>query len=67
MNSLKIKKTIFCETCGCKIIKTKTIKVKSTTSDEAIIEAKKMSDKWSNSIKPQNCKICDSILKEVNK
>jgi hypothetical protein len=60
MNTLKAKTTIYCETCGCPMKRTKSIKVKSGIKDEAIEEAKKATDAWKNSLKGQNCKICKS-------
>ena len=64
-NSLKVKAKINCSTCGCSLNRVKTIKVNSTTQEEAKIEANEKINNWKKSLKGTNCKICASIIKEV--
>lgn len=64
-NSLKIKTKINCNTCGCSLNRTKTIKVNATTQEEAKIEANEKIKNWQQSLKGTSCKICASIIKEI--
>ena len=65
MNSLKIKTKISCNTCGCTLTRSKTIKVSATTQEEAKTEASEKVNKWKEGLEGKNCKICESILKEL--
>ncbi len=65
MNELKVKATIACDTCGCATKKTKTIKVMSSTREDAINEANAKITKWKNGLKVQNCKTCASIIRDL--
>ena len=65
MNSLKIKTKISCNTCGCTLTRSKTIKVSATTQEEAKTEASEKVNKWKEWLEGKNCKICESILKET--
>ena len=65
MNLLKSSYTIHCETCGCSLKRTKTFRVEAVTREEAIQEASAKIDKWRGSLKGQNCKVCDSIIRDL--
>jgi hypothetical protein len=65
MASLKIKTKINCNTCGCTLNRTKTIKVTATTQEEAKAEAGQKVKKWEESLKGQNCKVCKSIIEDL--
>lgn len=65
MNALKLKTKISCNTCGCSLTKTKTIKVSATTEAEARTEATEKITSWKESIKGKNCKVCQTIIDEV--
>ena len=65
MNSLKLKLKIQCNTCGCSLLRKKTIKVKAITEQDAKKEAGKKIESWKISLKGKNCKCCDSIIKEL--
>lgn len=62
MNAIKIKTTIGCETCNCKLVRSKTIKVLAETRDAAIAECNERAKQWAESLRGQNCKVCESIL-----
>lgn len=64
-SSLKITSTIFCDTCNCKMKKTKTIKVNATTESDAKIETKEKIENWKKSLKKTDCRICKSIKNSV--
>lgn len=66
MNKLKYRVKINCNTCGCSMIRIKTIKVVSSIKEQAIKEAKTAEKKWHKSIVGQNCKVCQSIIDDVN-
>jgi hypothetical protein len=63
MNLLKAKATIRCKTCGCKLRRTKTIKVLATSEADAKREAQNKIADWTEGLIGQNCKTCTSILK----
>ncbi len=65
MNTLKAKTTIKCNTCGCSLKRTKSIKVKSSNKDEARVEANKSFESWLLGLKGTNCSICKSIIKDM--
>ena len=65
MNALKVKTKISCNTCGCTLNRAKTIKVSATTQEDAKIEANEKINKWKESLKGKNCKVCESIIKEL--
>ena len=66
MNSiLKAKAKIYCNTCGCMMRRTKSIKVIAKEKEPAIKEANEKIQKWEKSLEGQNCKICESILASV--
>lgn len=65
MNALKTKTTIYCETCGCPMRRTKTINVEAATKEEAIEEAKEKVSLWIKSLNGQNCQVCRSIMAGV--
>ena len=65
MNTLKAKTTISCNTCGCSLKRTKSIKVEALNKEEATIEANEKFKNWLKSLNGKNCKICDSIIKEM--
>ena len=66
MNMLKAKTKISCDTCGCSMNRSKSIKVESGSKEEAIREANEKIAKWQRSLKGQNCAVCASILKSMN-
>lgn len=65
MNALKIKTKVSCNTCGCALNRSKTIKVSASTQDEAKSEAAKKINEWKAGLKGQNCKTCESIIKDL--
>ena len=65
MNTLKAKITIKCETCGCSMKRVKSLKVISLSKDEAKKETDTLLKEWCASLKGQNCKVCNSIIKEL--
>lgn len=65
MSALKVKVKINCNTCGCDLARTKTIKVSATTQEEAKLEADLKIKEWTRGLDGENCKICTSILKDV--
>ena len=65
MNTLKAKTTINCNTCGCSLKRTKSIKVEAANKEDATVEANEKFKTWLVSLKGKNCKICDSIIKEM--
>lgn len=62
MNTLKVKATIHCATCGCEMKRIKTITVSATNMDEAKAEANVKVQAWRKSLIGQNCKVCQSII-----
>lgn len=62
---LKVKATIQCNTCGCKLPRVKSFKVKATTAEEAKAEVAPRITEWKRSLVGQNCRVCDSIIKAV--
>lgn len=66
MNALKAKAKIFCNTCGCTLSRSKTIKVEASVKEEAIEEANEKVAKWTASLKGTNCAVCALILKSMN-
>ena len=66
MNALKAKAKIPCNTCGCRLNRTKTIMVEASVKEEAIKEANEKLAKWQASLKGKNCAVCASILKSMN-
>ena len=65
MNSLKIKMKNSCNTCGCALNRTKTIHVSATTQEDAKKEANEKINAWQETLKGKNCKICESIIKDL--
>ena len=65
MNALKAKTTIHCNICGCKLKRTKTIKVESLIKEDAIKEAKDKIESWKESLKDQTCKVCKTIINSI--
>ena len=65
MNSLKVKTKINCNTCGCTLNRIKTIKVSSEIKEDAIKEANEKVSALKESLKGKNCKVCESIIKEL--
>ena len=65
MNALKLKTKINCNTCGCLLTRTKTIKVSAKTEAEARTEANEKITSWKESLKGTNCKVCQTIINEV--
>lgn len=63
MNMLKAKTQIECNTCCCKLNRSKTIQVEASSKEEAIKEANEKIAKWKDSLKGKNCSVCASILK----
>lgn len=66
MNMLKAKTKISCDTCGCSMSRSKSIKVEANSKEEAIKEANEKIAKWQASLKGKNCGVCASILKNMN-
>jgi hypothetical protein len=64
-NTLKTKTNIRCNTCGCLLRRTKSIKVKAQEKEAAIKEANEKIEDWQKSLIGQNCKICESILNAI--
>ena len=67
MNRLKATTKITCITCGCTLNRTKTIKVIAKGRKSAIIEANQKIKEWKKSLKGQNCKICQSVIDDLEK
>ena len=65
MNLLKAKTKISCDTCGCAMSRSKTIKVEASNKDDAMKEANEKLAKWKATLKGQNCAVCASILKSL--
>jgi hypothetical protein len=65
MNTLKLKLKISCNTCGCTLNRAKSIKVSATSQEEAKTEASKKVSEWKEGLKGKNCKVCESIIKEL--
>ena len=65
MHRLKVKTTIICNTCGCRLKRTKTIKVSATDIEKAKKEADAKITAWTASLKGQNCRTCQSIINDV--
>lgn len=65
MNTLKAKTQIECDTCCCKMSRSKTIKVEASSKEEAIKEANFKIAAWKASLKGKNCAVCASILKSM--
>ncbi|QJD55187.1 hypothetical protein Psm1vBMR14_gp35c [Pseudomonas phage MR14] len=65
MNALKAKAKISCDTCGCTMNRTKTIRVEASVKEDAIKEASEKITKWKNSLKGKSCAVCASILKSM--
>ena len=65
MNTLKVSTKIKCDTCGCSMKKTKTIKVDAIEKEEAIKEANNKIKEWESAMKGQSCKVCRSILESM--
>ena len=66
MNLLKAKTKISCDTCGCSMSRSKTIKVEANSKEEAIKEGNEKFAKWQASFRGSNCAVCASILKSMN-
>ena len=64
-NKLKVKVKITCNTCGCNMTSTKTIKVSANDKLSAKAEAQEKVNQWKQSLKGKNCKICKSILESL--
>lgn len=65
MNALKVKTKIACNTCGCTVSRSKTIKVQAVSKVDAISEANEKIAKWQFELKGTNCAVCASILKSL--
>lgn len=65
MNILKVKTIISCNTCGCDLKREKTIKVSATTEQEAKQEASEKIAKFKARLTGKNCKVCESIIKDM--
>lgn len=65
MNTLKAKTTIYCNTCGCSMSRIKSIKVVATDVEAAKIEAREKVAAWHASLNGQNCRVCQSIINDV--
>jgi hypothetical protein len=65
MNTLRVKTTINCDTCGCKLPRSTSIRVQATNIDAAKIEADARTSAWMESLKGQNCKVCRTIIAAV--
>jgi hypothetical protein len=65
MNTLKAKTTISCACCGCDLKRTKSIKVQAGTKEDAVKEGRQKFQKWVESLKGQQCKICKSISEGI--
>ena len=65
MNTLKIRTFINCATCGCRMLRVKSIKVSAHNSADALIEANNKVAKWKESLKGQNCRVCTSIITSI--
>lgn len=65
MNTLKIKLTIPCGTCGDLVKRTKSIKVSANNESDARKEAETNISIWRESIKGTDCAFCKRIKKEL--
>lgn len=65
MSTLKVKAVIFCETCGDKIKRTKSIKVSASSETEAKLEAKEKIAQWKATLAGQDCAFCKKIKKDL--
>jgi hypothetical protein len=61
---LKAKLTIQCDCCGCSLPRSKSFKVAAADKESAKIEAREKVAKWTESLRGQNCRVCQSILKD---
>jgi hypothetical protein len=62
---LKAKITIQCDCCGCSMPRIKTFKVTADDKESAKIEAQNKIANWQQSLKGQNCRVCQSILSSI--
>lgn len=65
MNSLRVKTIIFCDTCNCRLKRTKLIKVLAETEKESKIASLEQLEKWQLNLKGVNCKPCKSIIDDI--
>jgi hypothetical protein len=65
MNTLKAKTKINCNTCGCTLNRTKSIKVTADNKEDALTQANDKINEWKESLKGQNCKVCKSIINDL--
>ncbi len=63
--ALKVKTTIYCNTCGCALPRRKTFKVEASDLESAKAEVAPQIAAWKLSLEGQNCRVCDSIIKAV--
>lgn len=59
---LKAKLIIQCDCCGCSLPRSKSFKVAATDKEAAKIEAREQVAKWTQSLRGQNCRVCQSII-----
>ena len=62
---LKAKTTIQCDCCGCSMPRVKSFKVAADDKESAKIEVREKVAKWQESLKGQNCRICQSIIDSI--
>jgi hypothetical protein len=67
LNKLKANTTIRCNTCNCKLHRTKTIKVSADNKEDAKKEAEAKIEAWIASLKDTNCRTCQSIINDITK
>jgi hypothetical protein len=65
LRTLKAKTIIQCDCCGCSMPRTKSFKVVADDKEAAKIEVREKVAKWQESLKGQNCRVCQSIIASV--
>lgn len=60
--TLRVKTTIRCETCNCRMTRRRTFKVEGVQKDEAKALLVGKAEEWKKSLAGQNCAVCQSII-----
>ena len=65
MNTIKVKKTIYCDICQCAMPRTKSFKVEADNMEDATAEVLPKVDLWVRSLRGKHCKVCKSVVDQV--
>lgn len=65
MNTIKVKKTIYCDIFQCDMAPTKSFKVQADNMEDATEEVLPKVDLWVRSLMGQHCKVCKSVVDQV--